>query len=78
MKQFIWCHLYAIRKTMRTGCSIFLLISLGTQLLFAGALTGQTAREVKIDVQLENRSLQDVLAEIEKKSGLSFVYNDNW
>ncbi|MEI3797245.1 MULTISPECIES: TonB-dependent receptor [unclassified Chitinophaga] len=76
MKQFIWCHLYAIRKTMRTGCSIFLLISLGTQLLFAGALTGQTAREVKIDVQLENRSLQDVLTEIEKKSGLSFVYND--
>ncbi|HWV66672.1 SusC/RagA family TonB-linked outer membrane protein, partial [Chitinophaga sp.] len=76
MKRFTWCHLYAIRKTMRAGCSIFLLISLCTQLLFANALTGQTASGIKINVQLENRSLQDILAEMERKSGLSFVYND--
>lgn len=76
MKRFTWCHLHAIRKTMRAGCSIFLLISLCTQLLFAGALTGQTANSIKISVQLENRSLQHILAEMEKKSGLAFVYND--
>ncbi|WP_221887703.1 TonB-dependent receptor [Chitinophaga polysaccharea] len=76
MKRFTWCHLYAIRKTMRAGCSIFLLISLCSQLLFAGALTGQTASSIRISVQLENRSLQNILAEMEKKSGLSFVYND--
>lgn len=76
MKKFIWCHLHAIRKTMRISCKIFLLISLGTQLLFAGALTGQTAREIKLDVQLENKSLREILSLMEKKSGLSFVYND--
>lgn len=76
MKKFIWCHLHAIRKTMRISCKIFLLISLGTQLLFAGALTGQTAGNIKLDVQLENKSLREILTLMEKKSGLSFVYND--
>lgn len=76
MKKFIWCHLYAIRKTMRISCKIFLLISLGTQLVFAGTLTGQTARDIRLDVQLENKSLREILTLMEKKSGLSFVYND--
>jgi len=76
MKKFIWCHLHAIRKMMRISCKIFLLISLGTQLLFAGALTGQTASNIKLDVQLENKSLREILTLMEKKSGLSFVYND--
>ena len=61
---------------MSVSCKIFLLLLLGTQMLLASSSVGQTADELKIDVQVENKSLQNILTVIEKNSGLRFVYND--
>ncbi|MBS0031004.1 TonB-dependent receptor [Chitinophaga sp. 22321] len=76
MKKIIWYYLYAIQRMMGISCRLFLLTILGTQVLLAGTSSGQAAREIKINVHVENRLLADVLAIIEKKSGLGFVYND--
>jgi TonB-linked SusC/RagA family outer membrane protein len=76
MKKFIWYNLYAFQKTIRISFKVFLIITLGTQILFAGPSAGQTAKEIKIDMQFESTTLQDVLTAMQKKSGLGFVFND--
>ncbi|WP_211092351.1 SusC/RagA family TonB-linked outer membrane protein [Chitinophaga eiseniae] len=72
MKKFIWCHLYALR---RIGCILFLLGITATS-GWAEAQAKPSASGVRIDLQLADKSLPEILSLIEKKSGLGMVYND--
>lgn len=72
MKKFIWCHLHAL---LRIGCILFLLSVTATS-LWAGPQIRPSASSVRIDLQLSDKPLPEILTLIEKKSGLGVVYND--
>ena len=54
---------------------LFLIQTVSLQLLFAGNTTGQTLKEVEVDIYLQNATLVEVFSEIEEKTKFSFVYD---
>ena len=65
-----------ILRYMRYTFFVFFFISFCVQLLWADISRGQSLKDVKIDVDLKDKTLKESLTIIEKKSGFDFIYNE--
>ncbi|MDB4927306.1 MAG: TonB-dependent receptor [Mucilaginibacter sp.] len=63
-------------RIMKYTFYIFIVTSIFSQLLMAKSSAGQTVRDVHIDLDVKNKTLKEVLAAIQQKSGFQFVYNE--
>lgn len=61
---------------MKYTCYMMILAALGTQLLWANNIEGQTLNEVRVNLKAEHKSLKEIFKLIEKKSNFRFVYNE--
>jgi len=57
------------------ACYLFLLQLVSLQLLMAGDISGQSLKEMKINLHMTNATPLEVFKEIEKKTDLTFVHN---
>lgn len=70
---------FLLRLTIRIMKLTFytvLLVALGTQLLWAKGSSGQVLDRVKIDLHANDKSLKEILKDIESQSNIHFTYND--
>ncbi len=67
-----------ILRYMRYTIAVFFLFSICAQLLWASASIGQSLKEVRIDISMNNKTLKESLTVIEQKSGFGFIYNEAW
>lgn len=77
MKKFTPGTLATLIRSMKCASLIFLLTVVGSQLLWANVLHGQSIDDKKISLKLENRSLKEALRHIEQSSGYIFIYNES-
>lgn len=61
---------------MKYTCYLIVLIAVGTQLLMANNLKGQSIHQVKIDLKIKDKDLKEALTLIQQRSGVAFIYND--
>ena len=62
---------------MRISCYFFLLVAITTQLLYANPSHGQLLKKTKLDLHVQNKSLKVVLSDIQRTTGVRFVYDNN-
>jgi len=68
---------YLFKIIMRTSLICGILFTLSLTLVQAAEVKAQLGLDKKIDINLNNASFSDFLKEIERKTGVSFVYTNN-
>ncbi|WP_183580492.1 SusC/RagA family TonB-linked outer membrane protein [Mucilaginibacter sp. X5P1] len=76
MKNYARGILSDIFRIMKYTSYIFLIVVLSSQLLWASSSNGQTVKDVRIDITLQNKSLKEAFSQISKKGGFEFIYNE--
>lgn len=67
-----------LKKIIMRTSFIFSIITIASlNFVQASAVKGQTGLDKRIDIRLQNAPFSDFLKEIEKKTGVSFVYTNN-
>src|SRR5690606_19997905 len=61
---------------MRLTSYIIVLITISAQLIMASNTSGQSIKNKIIDIDINNKSLKEALAEIQRVSGFRFVYDN--
>ncbi|MCR8557780.1 SusC/RagA family TonB-linked outer membrane protein [Mucilaginibacter sp. BJC16-A38] len=63
-------------RIMKFTFYMVMVVALGTQLLWASNSAGQILEKTKINIRADNKSLKDILKDIEGKSNIRFTYNE--
>ncbi|MDP9080770.1 MAG: TonB-dependent receptor [Bacteroidota bacterium] len=66
-----------ILRIMKLTFYMVVVVALGTQLLWASNSAGQILEKTRIDIRADNKSLKDILKDIESKSKIRFTYNES-
>lgn len=77
MKIYTRIVVSVIQQIMKTGCRLFILILMGTQLLLGASTNGQShAGNETIDCTFHRQSLKEAFAIIQQKTDYLFIYNE--